>query len=219
MELPAVLRAENFTLARSIVAGGAPGRQANKLLMTVEQQLQRNWCWAAVSRSISLFYDASSTWTQCSIASTTLGRSDCCGSGASDDNKCNKPWYLDRALATTSNFVSFVATAAGASHPMTYDEIRTEIDNGKPIATRIKWFGGGGHFQVITGWEITPSGEEYITVWDPIYFDTDILYADFASRYHGAELWSHAYFTTPPVSRLVAGGSLQEADNDELIGA
>src|SRR5262245_35787098 len=64
--------------------------------LTVEHQQQTNWCWAAVSNSVSRYYDPSSTWSQCTIANAELGHSSCCTNGGSA--ACNQPWFLDRAL-------------------------------------------------------------------------------------------------------------------------
>ena len=40
--------------------------------LTVEQQQQTQWCWAAVSNSVSHFYDAGSAWSQCTIVNAEL---------------------------------------------------------------------------------------------------------------------------------------------------
>jgi hypothetical protein len=41
----------------------------HRLDFTMQHQQQTNWCWAAVSTSVALFYDPVSTWTQCAVAS------------------------------------------------------------------------------------------------------------------------------------------------------
>lgn len=220
MTLPTFLNAESIAPARrmSSEAGGAEPR-SRKLSLTVEAQLQSNWCWAAVSKSLSIFYDQASTWTQCKIADAVLGRTDCCGSGAASPLRCNIPFYLDRALTTTSNFVALIA-APGGQRPVTFEDIKSEIAKGRAIATRVGWHGGGGHFQAITGWTISASGDEYITVWDPIYLDTEILMAEFADKYQAGGRWTHAYLTAAPMDREVLGGAVSPySDDQELIGA
>lgn len=220
MTPPTFLNAESITTERRMPseAGGA-GPRSRKLSLTVDAQLQSNWCWAAVSKSLSFFYDQSSTWTQCKIADAVLGREDCCGSGASSTIRCNIPFYLDRALTTTSNFVALVAATGGQS-PITFEELKSEIANGRAIATRVGWHGGGGHFQAITGWTVSASGDEYITVWDPIYLDTEILMAEFADKYQAGGRWTHAYLTATPMDRGVLGGAVStQSDDQGLIGA
>ncbi len=58
---------------------------------------------------------------------------------------CNVPWYLSNALDCTHNYVSM------SNGTMTWDAVKTEIDKGLVIGTRIGWNGGGGHFMVIYG--------------------------------------------------------------------
>src|SRR5262249_28827267 len=62
----------------------------------MQQQLQSNWCWAAVASSVAKHYDQTSGWPQCEIANQELGQTCCCTNGGSPD--CDKPWCLDLAL-------------------------------------------------------------------------------------------------------------------------
>jgi Papain-like cysteine protease AvrRpt2 len=132
------------------MGGGAPGSRV--LGFAIQSQPQSNWCWAAVSTSVARFYDSSSSWTQCTVADQALRRNDCCAGGASDPQKCNKPWYLDRALGVTGNLESAI------SRTLTFAEVQTEIAADAPIGCRVGWYGGGGHFLVIAGWVVaTPA--------------------------------------------------------------
>src|SRR5207344_3099259 len=97
-------------------------------------QTQTNWCWAATSTSVSHYYWFISTWTQCKVANAELGYSNCCSSTV--PTACNVPWYLDKALTRTHNFVSW-------SGPATFQQVRDEIDAGRPVGARIGWNGGG----------------------------------------------------------------------------
>lgn len=221
MTLPAFLQTTQIVPAPFVDDGlGGANRRSSTLGFSVAKQLQANWCWAAVSYSISKFYDALSTWTQCRIANVALGRSDCCESVAAGGLKCNDQWYLDRALGVTSNFVALL------NAPITFSDLRSEIDRGKAIGTRVRWKGGGGHFQAIIGWTIGTNGDQYVTVSDPIYLDTQILVADFADRYQAGGVWTHAYLTTPSTTATAGGGNVQQTSystrasaDDDLIGA
>src|SRR5204863_1759343 len=68
----------------------------HRLDFSMQHQQQTNWCWAAVSTSVALFFNPSSGWTQCAVANGELNRNDCCGAGAS--GPCNVYGYLDTAL-------------------------------------------------------------------------------------------------------------------------
>jgi hypothetical protein len=155
------------------------------LPFNMQAQTQTNWCWAATSTSVSHFYFSASTWTQCKVAGAELQRSDCCN--APVPSPCNVPWYLDRALTRTSNFVRLSA-------PISYAEIETELKAGRVIGTRIGWNGGGGHFMCIYGCSRVGS-TEFVDIDDPIYGKSHITLATFSNNYQGSGHWTTTYFT------------------------
>ncbi len=89
---------------------GTPAPVDRELPFTMQYQQQSNWCWAAVSVSVALFYSSSSKWTQCTLVNDALGQKTCCATGGSA--ACNQPWYLDRALQIVQRFRSYAAGAA-----------------------------------------------------------------------------------------------------------
>jgi hypothetical protein len=151
----------------------------------MQAQTQSNWCWAATATSVSHFYWPWSGWTQCSVANGELGRGDCCNSPV--PSPCNVPWYLDRALTRTDNFVSITG-------PVDYQTVRTEIAAGRPVGARIGWSGGGGHFMVIYGCG-RAAGIEYFNIDDPIYGKSEPTVSTFSAAYQGTGSWTHTYFT------------------------
>jgi len=159
--------------------------QSRQLAFAMQAQTESNWCWAAASTSVSHYYWFLSTWTQCRVANAELGRGDCCASPA--PGPCNVPWYLDRALTRTNNFVSVTGTVA-------FSTIRTEIDAGRPVGARIGWSGGGGHFVCIYGYS-TFLGLQYFDIDDPIYGKSHLSVPDFSNNYQGSGNWTHTYFT------------------------
>ena len=106
---------------------------SKQLAFNMQMQTQSNWCWAATSTSVSHFYWFWSTWTQCRVANGELGHSDCCNSSV--PSACNVPWYLDKALTRTHNFVSIIGQQAS------FQQVREEIDAGRPVGARIGWNG------------------------------------------------------------------------------
>jgi hypothetical protein len=157
-----------------------------QLSFTMQAQLASNWCWAATSNSVSHFYWSLSTWTQCKIVNAELGRTDACNTPTPAG--ANIPWYLDKALDRTHNFVSIHAA------PATFAQIRAEIDAGRPMGARIGWNGGGGHFMVIYGYS-TWLGQEYVDIDDPIYGKSHLTLEDFSTNYQGSGSWTHYYIT------------------------
>lgn len=155
------------------------------LPFNMEMQTKSNWCWAATSKSVSHYYSRLSPWTQCKIASSELGQT-CCTSPV--PSPCNVPWYLDRSLQRTQNFIS----VQGGT--ISFQEIRNQLNNGFVVGACIGWNSGGGHFMVIYGVSRTLTNE-YLYIDDPIYGKSILLYNVFATNYQGSGTWTHTYFT------------------------
>src|SRR5262249_17208683 len=134
-----------------------------RLPLTMQAQTQTNWCWAATSTSVNQYYFPS-TWTQCRVANAELGLTGCCN--APVPSACNVPWYLDRALTRTGNYVSFEG-------PVTFERVKTEIDAGRPVGVRVGWSGGGGHFLVIEGYSRIGTNT-FFDLDDPIYGESTL---------------------------------------------
>jgi hypothetical protein len=162
-----------------------------QLNFNMQLQTQSNWCWAATATSVSLFYRPSSSWTQCSVASAELSQS-CCVSPV--PGPCNVPWYLDRALTRTENFVSMSGAAP-------FSTVEAELKGGRVVGARVGWSGGGGHFMAIYGCG-TRAGDQYFDIDDPIYGKSSPTVATFSSSYQGSGTWTHTYLTRAPRVRI-----------------
>jgi hypothetical protein len=154
--------------------------------MSVQHQLQTLWCWAACSSSVSSFFDTRSTWGQCALANAELEQTSCCEDG--DNDGCNKPWYLDRALQRTGNFSS------KRQGPVPWEEVRAEIDAGRPVAARIRWGDDTGHFVVLTGYRRS-GGRRELEVQDPWTGSSSLAIEDFTNAYKSSGTWTHTYLT------------------------
>ena len=156
------------------------------LNFNMEAQTQSNWCWAATSKSVSFFYSALlNPWTQCKIASSELGQT-CCTSPV--PGPCNVPWYLDKALTRTKNFVELKYGT------MTWEAVKEQIDAGLVVGTRIGWSGGGGHFMAIYGVSKI-FNTKYFHIDDPIYGKSVLTVNQFSTNYQGSGSWTHSYIT------------------------
>jgi len=151
------------------------------MTFTMEHQTQTNWCWAAVSTSVSKYFKPASTWTQCRVVNAELGQRTCCVNGGTA--ACNKPWYLDRALTRTGNFKAITGVA-----PQT--NVSTEMTGKRPLCARIGWSGGGGHFVAITD-----VSRKTLTIDDPWYGRSYYAYSTFKTAYKGTGAWTHSYYT------------------------
>jgi hypothetical protein len=154
------------------------------LKFTMQAQQQSNWCWAAVSTSISHFYESTSSWTQCAVANTQLGRTDCCGAGAS--GACNVYGYLDQGLQEVGHFDHL------QNGTVTFQVLRNEIVSSRPLGIRVAWSGGGAHFIAAIGAE----EGDLVLVGDPGSGANSLVdFATLETNYSGSGTWTHSYFT------------------------
>lgn len=164
--------------------GGAPVLSID---FRVARQLQTQWCWAAVSSSVSAYYPGGPSWSQCAVASAELG-GPCCQAGGSF--QCNQPWYLENALTRVDHLACAFPAAVASS------DVADELNHNRPVALRVGWSGGGGHFLAIRG--IQPGGQDdilYLT--DPIYGESLIQRtALLGGGYQGSGSWTHSYLVS-----------------------
>ncbi len=158
------------------------------LCFVMQHQEQTQWCWSATATSVALYYNGASTWTQCTLVNAELGRSDCCTNPSSGD--CNKPWTLSTALTR----VGHLASVSGSS--TSFANVRTELDNRRPLGVRIGWSGGGGHFNVIGCYTWNSLLRlQSVEIEDPWYGTSVWDYDTFRTAYQGSGSWTHSYKT------------------------
>ena len=158
------------------------------LCFTMQHQEQTQWCWSATATSVALYYNAASTWTQCTLVNAELGRSDCCSNPSSAD--CNQPWTLSTVLTRVGHLASVTGSTTS------FADLCTELDNGRPLGVRIGWSGGGGHFNVVGCYTANPLfGLQSIQIEDPWYGTSVWDYDTFRTAYQGTGSWTHSYKT------------------------
>lgn len=171
-------------------------RWDSDLPFSMQQQQQTEWCWAATSSSVSVYYDPSnSPWTQCKVVNAEQSQNTCCQNGGS--SPCNQPWYLDKSLTRTRNYDHYT------TGNLSINDLDTELAKGRPVGTRIGWSGGGGHFMVLAGASVS---EKRVHVHDPIYGDQDYDYDAYCNSYQGSGTWTHTYYTVSFLNPAPTGG-------------
>jgi hypothetical protein len=174
---------------RGAAAVPAVAARWKRLSFSMQRQQQTQWCWAATSVSVALFYDRTSGWTQCGMVEAELGQKGCCNDGGSA--QCNRPHVLDAPLSRAN-----VLAPPKRTGSVSYSDIRGEIDAGRPVAWRIAWRGGGGHFAVIEGYQV--QGGRWVAIDDPWYGASDVEVPTLTGgKYQQTGSWSHTYFTRP----------------------
>ena len=171
-----------FIEALSSLPMGGAGAGSAKLPFTMQQQEMENWCWAATSTSVSHFYDSSSAWTQCAVATDCLAPERCCDA----PRPCDVQHRLDLALQTTANLRGMVDS------DIPFADLSAEIDGGAPVCCHIKWPGVGGHFVAVVGYD---SANEDVDIADPYYGPSTIPLSTLLSAYHGTGRWGYSYLT------------------------
>ncbi|MFN5298973.1 MAG: papain-like cysteine protease family protein [Planctomycetaceae bacterium] len=152
----------------------------------MQPQVHSNWCWAATGASTDRFYRTTSTRTQCSVANLEMGSTNCCQSPA----PCNQ----QRSLSSVLTKLGCLAPNGFVTGRLTFAQLRTYLTARRPVAVRIQWSGGGGHFVVLDGVE-TSGNVQFVTVRDPASGTTRVAYSTFCTAYRGSGMWTHSYLT------------------------
>ena len=166
-----------------------------RLHFRIQMQEQSEWCWAAVAASVERYFNPASTMQQCDVANKVLPKefpnerlpqSDCgcCCQCCCDPDACNRPAELEIALRQVYKWRNTL------KRPLTFDEIRREIDRGRPVGVGITWDSGGGHFVVVRGYRLLRSGERQVYVADPLNASGLVDIDEFTLAYYGDGAWT-----------------------------
>lgn len=136
------------------------------------RQEQSLWCWAAVAVSVDHYFVPERTLRQCHVARRVLAL-DCCA----NHSPCNVAERLTTALTKIGREFTFVPNA------LPFPAVREEIDAGRPVCALIQWYGGGGHFVAIYGYDHSAAGHPLVHVADPLFADGLWYYASFCTAY------------------------------------
>jgi hypothetical protein len=171
------------------------------MVFQMQEQLKSEWCWAAVTSSLSSFLTPQNAMSQCQVVNQVRKQQggatatvDCCQSGVTAP-ACNQPNSLSTALTTNGWLQCY--------HPfhLPPDVIRNLINRGKPLPILIYWregngFYGGGHYVVITGVgpdDPTDLGATLIAVEDPLNGPSVLPYSVLINQYKGTGCWLYSY--------------------------
>jgi hypothetical protein len=115
---------------------------ARQLNITMQEQQKSNWCWAASGNTIATFYGWN--YSQNQFCNAAFGRAqgyDCPNSQAT--------------LGDVQNAFSSMGINPGryVNGYLYYSTVQNEINSGRPVETRIGWTSGGGHMNVLYGYD------------------------------------------------------------------
>lgn len=124
------------------------------LNIAMQKQVQDEWCWDASGLTLAYYwgYTQYNQYDFCNLANKYSGIS-CNDQPATLDDMAGALWEM----GFTNNGYDLYRNAYSS-------ETKTEIANGHPFAVRIGWTSGGGHMNVIYGYDQTSN---MIGVGDP----------------------------------------------------
>ena len=163
-----------------------------QLGFTMQSQDATQWCWAAVTVSVVKFYQPGAGMTQCQIAQKVLCKADCC----TDMSVCDTPYVVYHPLGAVGHLEEVRAGPIQLQGVPNELSIQREVDSGRPIVCRIGWSGGGGHFIVLYGYDLSgPTG--YVHVADSENGNSVYTLPALQSGYkNGSGTWTHTYTTS-----------------------
>jgi Papain-like cysteine protease AvrRpt2 len=166
------------------LAKGTPIKSKRALADTLlsvphRYQEQPNWCWAACSEMLYLFFGITNI-RQCDIASAEFGANCCASPGSS---VCNRPNWPDNPLYRVG--ISFTVFNAAFS----LFSVRSEIDASQPLLVYYAWSGGGAHIAPLRGYY--DNGDLEIN--DPAYGPGRRAY-NYVLNGYGMGSWSMTYY-------------------------
>ena len=172
----------SIPLTASALAQGDESAAWHEVDFSMQHQTEIEWCWAADAVSIDLFFDKTSRLTQCAVANTVLGRTDCCTNPDSPD--CDQPQSMTHVLTTVGRLRLHLKT------PLSFDDLKQEIDSGKPVGAHISWETEGGHIPIIVGYR---EGSQTLAIADPLYGQSEVDYDTFKTSYRQIGRWDESY--------------------------
>ncbi|AUY50036.1 papain-like cysteine protease family protein [Streptomyces sp. CB01881] len=166
---------------------GAPGSTADlagtykKLNITMQQQQQTNWCWAASGNTIATWFGYDYSQNQfCNAAFGRSANSTCPNSQAT--------------LGDVQNGLSWIGINPGSyvTGYLRYSTVQTEVNADRPIETRIQWSSGGGHMHVVYGYDTTGNQVYWGDPWPSNYRYNWADYNYYVSN--GTFSWTHSLY-------------------------
>ena len=156
--------------------------------LIIQTQQQSEWCWAACAVSIARYFNPASTMRQCDVVDLVDPVQDCCMNPSAH----NHPEGLTTAVRAVSSLRMSLDRA------LSFDELRAEIDAGRPVCAAIAWRSGGGHAVLITGYRVLGSGSQHVHVEDPLNPASDLDFDEFSNAYYGEGTWEATELLSVP---------------------
>ncbi len=130
-----------IVLPMGMASGPSPADADKVLDVPLRRQETRMWCWAASLQMILGLWGQQVS--QCEQVDARLNRTDCCGPPASQ--VCVRGGW--------PNFAPYGYLSDQRNAPLSWKQLKRELDSGRPVAFSWAWKKGGGHMMVAVGYK------------------------------------------------------------------
>lgn len=152
----------------------------------VPTQERSRWCWAAIAVGLEAYYGRPARG-QAALAQELLA-------GDLDRRDRDRDLDLDRELELDRALTAVGCFAHWSPGKPTLARLRFELNLGRPVAARIEWHGGGGHYVLVTGHDTR--GDDLLIA-DPQRGRSRVSYAAFPRGYERGGTWTESFWTIP----------------------
>ncbi|AEW95621.1 MULTISPECIES: papain-like cysteine protease family protein [Streptomycetaceae] len=177
----AALLAAALTTGLATAPGAAASTGSKQLNITMQAQTKSNWCWAATGNTIATWYGRG--YSQNAFCDAAFGYPQ--GTSCPNDQA---------TLADDQNAYDWMGIDPGSyiRGRIGYGTLQSEIDNNRPVQTRIQWSSGGGHMEVLYGYD---TSNNWVYWGDPWPSDYRYNWADYG-YYAGNDqfTWTHTLY-------------------------
>ncbi len=150
--------------------------------VAVPVQARTRWCWAAIAVGLEAYYGRTAR-SQAALAHELLA-----GDAGAHAPDLDRELELDRALSAVGCFGHW------SPGKPTLARLRFELNLGRPVAARVEWHGGGGHYVLVTGHDTR--GDDLLIA-DPRHGLARVSYAGFPRSYERGGTWTESFWTIP----------------------
>ncbi|WP_027347037.1 papain-like cysteine protease family protein [Hamadaea tsunoensis] len=166
----------------------ATGRQAttsytwHKLGITMQSQVNSNWCWAASGNTVAAYlgFPSYSQNQFCNLAFDRSINSTCPNSQANLGN--DQEAFRQIGISPGYYYNGYLS----------YNTVINEIDALRPVMTRIQWQSGGGHMMVLYGYD---KSQNWVYWGDPWPSDTRYNWATWSYYVSNSSFfWTHSLY-------------------------
>jgi len=192
LALAGCLLAAALSLATGSTASAAPAQPAGttaayatdgaqQLNISMQSQQKTNWCWAASGATIASWFGYD--YSQNSFCDAAFGYSQ----GVNCPNN-------QATLGDDQTAYDWMGLNPGRyiQGRISYSGLQNEINAGRPVQTRIQWSSGGGHMEVLYGYDTSKSWVYWGDPWPDDYRYNWATYSYYAGNSDFS--WTHTLY-------------------------